>query len=84
MLLGSFTGKSFSGIFITLWFSSYAIGIGQPQYLCLEIPQSFNLKFVFLFPKFLFSKILIVSSIDFSGTFKPFKNSELIITPDPV
>ena len=29
-------------------------------------------------------KTFIVSSIDFSGTFRPFKNFELIITPDPV
>ena len=47
---GNLTGKSFSGIFKILSFSSYATGIGQPQYLCLDIPQSFSLKFVFFFP----------------------------------
>ena len=40
---GRVTGRSFSGILITLLFLSYAIGIGHPQYLCLDIPQSFNL-----------------------------------------
>ena len=80
---GSLTGKSSSGIFTTLLFSSYAIGIGHPQYLCLDIPQSFNLKLVFLLPKFLSSKIFIASFIDSSGTFKLFKNLEFIITPAP-
>ena len=31
------------GTFIGLLFSSYAIGIGHPQYLWRDIPQSFNL-----------------------------------------
>ncbi len=58
--------------------------MGQPQYRCLETPQSFNLKFIFFFPIFLSSNILIVSIIDCSGTFKPSKNLELKITPGPV
>ena len=61
---GSSTGKTSSGIFTTLLFSSYAIGMGHPQYRCLDIPQSFNLKLVFLFPKFFSSRILIASSMD--------------------
>ena len=46
---GSLTGNSSSGITTILFFSSYAIGIGHPQYLWREIPQSFNLKLVFFF-----------------------------------
>ena len=38
---GNFTGSSFSGILKILFLSSYAIGIGHPQYLCLDI-QSFK------------------------------------------
>ena len=38
----------------------YTIGIGHPQYLCLDTPQSFNLKDIFLFPIDFFS---IVSTI---------------------
>ncbi len=78
---GSLTGKDFSGIFTTLLSLSYAIGIGHPQYLCLDIPQSFNLKLIFFLPKFLSSRTFIVSFIDSSGAFKLFKNLELIITP---
>ena len=80
---GSLTGNCSSGIFTTLLFSSYAIGIGQPQYLCLDIPQSFNLKLVFFLPKFLSSKIFIVSLIYSLGTFKLFKNLEFMIMPGP-
>ena len=44
--------------------------MGQPQYLCLEIPQSFNLKLIFLFPKLFFSKYSIVFEIESLGDFK--------------
>ena len=60
------------------------MGIGHPQYLCLDTPQSFNRKFIFLVPILSFSSISIVFIIDSSGAFKPFKKSELIIIPDPV
>ena len=63
---------------------SYAIGIGQPQYRCLDTPQSFNLKFIFFLPRFFSSKILIVCNIDSFGAFRPSKNFELYIIPDPV
>jgi len=49
------------------------MGIGQPQYLCLDTPQSFNLKLIFFFPNFIFSSISIVLIIDSLGTLKPFK-----------
>ena len=84
MLSGSVTGKSDLGIFIIWLFSSYAIGIGHPQYLCLETPQSFNLKFIRFFPFFLFSKMLIAFEIDCSGTLSPSKNFELMIIPCPI
>ena len=35
------------GTFVGLPLSSYIIGIGHPQYLCREIPQSLSLKFIF-------------------------------------
>ncbi len=37
---GSFTGKSFSGTGTIPHLTQYIIGIGEPQYLCLEIFQS--------------------------------------------
>ena len=40
---GSNTGKSFLSTGIILPSSLYKIGIGHPQYLCLEIPQSLSL-----------------------------------------
>ena len=67
-----------------LFFSSYMIGIGQPQYLCLDIPQSFNLKLTFFSPSLLSSKNLIAFKTDSSGTFRSFKNEELNIYPLPV
>ena len=82
-LSGSFTGKSFLGIVETFPFSSYAIGIGQPQYLCLETPQSFNLKLIFFFPIFFSSNISIVLRIDSSGTLRPLRNFEFIKDPAP-
>ena len=81
---GSLIGSFSFGTLYTFPSLSYAIGIGHPQYLCLEIPQSFNLKLVFLLPFFSFSINSIVLIIDWSGTFKLFKNFELNNTPEPV
>jgi len=64
--------------------SSYNIGIGHPQYLCLDTPQSFNLKLIFFLPRFFSSKIFMVSITESSGALSPFKKSEFIITPGPV
>ena len=74
---GNFIGSCSSGTVLYDPFSSYIIGIGQPQYLCLETPQSFNLKLIFFFPIFFSSKIFMVSITDSSGALKPFKNFEL-------
>ena len=57
--------------------------MGQPQYLCLDTPQSLILKFIFFLPIPFFSKILIVSRTELSGATKPFKKSEFIIIPGP-
>ena len=46
---GSLTGKSLAG---TKPFSSFRIGIGDPQYRCLDTPQSLSLKFVDSLPQF--------------------------------
>ena len=40
---GNLTGSIDLGIGYTFPLSSYATGIGQPQYLCLETPQSLSL-----------------------------------------
>ena len=80
---GSSTGNFDLGIGYALSFSSYAIGIGQPQYLCLDTPQSLSLKLICFLPNYLSSKILIVSRTDFSGASKPLRKSEFIITPGP-
>jgi len=60
------------------------MGIGHPQYLCLDIPQSLSLKLVCFFPKLFFSKYSIVFGIDSVGTFNPFKNCELKSSPSSV
>ena len=62
----------------------YAIGMGQPQYLCLEIPQSLSLKLIFFCPTFFSSIILIASTIESFGDFKLSKNFELNIIPGSV
>ena len=71
---GSFTGKSLAG---TKPFSSFRIGIGDPQYRCLDTPQSLSLKFVDLLPQFnsfaFFSIALKASSKD-----RPLNSSEFI------
>ena len=84
ILLGSFTGKSSTGIFTISFFELYAIGIGHPQYLCLETPQSFSLKLIFFLPIFFSSSTSIVLVMDSDGAFNPFKNFELKSTPDSV
>ena len=81
---GNLTGSWSFGTVNTFPSGSYAIGIGQPQYLCLETPQSFNLKLIFFFPILFSSKISIVFIIDSSGTLRSFKKSEFIILPAPV
>ena len=83
MFSGSFTGRFSFGTGCAFPFSSYKTGIGQPQYLCLDTPQSFNLKFIFFLPRPFFSKTLIVSRTELSGALSPFKKSELIIIPGP-
>ncbi len=60
--------------------SRYNIGMGHPQYLCLEIPQSLKRNVVFPFPLFTLSNFSIISSFALS-TSRPFKNSELINVP---
>src|SRR3989338_4788171 len=40
---GRTTGRSLYGTGTTPQLSQYIIGIGQPQYLCLDMPQSLNL-----------------------------------------
>ena len=59
------------------------IGIGHPQYLCLETPQSLNLHVVLDFPEFNLSNSSIARFFA-SVTFKPFKKKEFIITPSSV
>ena len=81
---GKLIGRFSFGILTILLSLSYAIGIGHPQYLCLETPQSFNLKLIFFIPNFFFSNISMVLIIESFGTFKPFRKSELKIIPDPV
>ena len=63
--------------------SKCIMGIGQPQYLCLEIPQSFNLKVIFFSPIFSFSISFIIFVFAWS-TFKPLRKSEFIILPSPM
>ena len=58
--------------------------MGHPQYLCLDTPQSFNLKLIFFIPIFFSSKYSIVLIIDSSGHFRSFKKFELKIKPGPV
>ena len=80
---GSNIGRYFFSTGIGLPFLSYTIGIGQPQYLCLETPQSLSLKVIFFVPIFFCDIILIAFSIAL-GTVKPFKNLELNSIPSSV
>ena len=59
------------------------IGIGHPQYRCLDIPQSLSLKLVSFSPLLFNVKRSEAFSLA-SSILKPFKNSELIIFPSPV
>ena len=58
---GNKTGKSFLliGSASPLWL--YTIGIGQPQYLCLETPQSLSRNVIFFPPIF----FLVMNYIDY-------------------
>ena len=58
----------------------WIIGMGQPQYLCLEIPQSFNLNDIFFLPIFNFS-ISFIILVFACSTVNPFRKSELINVP---
>ena len=60
---GSKTGKSFFSTGCASPFWLYTMGIGQPQYLCLETPQSFSLNVIFFSPIFFFVIIAIAFSI---------------------
>ena len=80
---GSVTGRFFSSTGIGPHSPQWIIGIGQPQYLCLDIPQSLSLKFISFFP--LFFNISFSEALSFaSETLKPSRKSELIISPSPV
>src|SRR3989344_1265933 len=52
LTLGSLTGKSFSGTGTMPHVSQWIIGIGSPQYLCLENTQSRSLYCVLILPNF--------------------------------
>ena len=80
---GRVIGNSSSGTGIISPSSLYKIGIGHPQYLCLEIPQSRSLKFVSLFP-LLFSTSFSIALFFASSMLRPFKKSELINFPSAV
>ena len=60
------TGSSSLSKAITFPSSLYIIGIGQPQYLCLDIPQSLSLETVFILPiffSFIFFSIIFSCAI---------------------
>ena len=80
---GSSNGNWSSGTSMISPSSLYIIGIGHPQYLCLDTPQSRSLKFVVFSPSF---KLSILSIIFFfaSSMDKSFKNSEFFSLPFPV
>ena len=52
------------------------MGIGQPQYLCLETPQSLSRKVIFFFPNFFLVITLMILSIALL-TVRLFKKLEL-------
>tara|TARA_B100000963_G_C22155868_1_gene463839 strand:+ start:235 stop:549 length:315 start_codon:yes stop_codon:yes gene_type:complete len=57
---GSLIGSSFSSTGKISPSFRYIIGIGHPQYLCLETPQSLSLNLVVCFPIFDFSKTELI------------------------
>ena len=79
-IFGSSTGRSDSGTITIPQSSQWITGIGHPQYLCLEIPQSLSLKFVSTLPLAFAFKILLISSKAFSKS-NPSNFSLFIRTP---
>ena len=80
--VGNNTGRFSSFSITTPHFSQYKAGIGVPQYLCLETPQSFNLYFVVLSPNpFASTYSAILTKASFEDI--PLNSSEFVITPDP-
>src|SRR5207245_8940667 len=49
--LGRITGRSLSGTATIPSFAQYTTGIGVPQYLCRELPQTFSRKIVSARPR---------------------------------
>ena len=85
---GNLTGKSSLDTSWTPQSSQWIMGIGQPQYLCLETPQSRKRYVVFLWPwgdpSILFFAILLATISFAFSIVLPFKKSELKIIPFPV
>ena len=77
---GSAIGKfsSFSGT--TPQHLQCTTGIGAPQYLWREIPQSLSLWFVIILPRPSFSNFSIIKLLA-SSELRPFISSEFIATP---
>ena len=80
---GNKTGKSSSGTGTMPQSSQCIIGIGHPQYLCLETPQSLRRYVVFLLPAPLASKAAITAFFA-SSISRPSRKPELIMQPGPV
>ena len=80
---GNNNGRSFSCNGTMPHLSQYIIGIGVPQYLCLEISQSFSLYCTVLFPRSCFSIYSEILSIA-SRLLRPLKDSEWMSFPSKI
>ena len=78
--IGSTTGRSLSGTLTWPHFLQLIIGIGQPQYRCLDISQSLNLYVIFGFAQFEFEPNSSIFVFAISDSI-PLNLSELIMIP---
>src|SRR5690625_757103 len=79
---GNSCGNSSSGMVVIVPSSQCIIGIGSPQYRCLENSQSRRRYVTSLLPFPVSSSQLLILAMS-SSVFNPFKNSELICLPSP-
>ena len=78
--IGRETGRSSSGTLTWPHFLQLIIGIGQPQYLCLDISQSLNLYVIFGFAQLALEPNSSIFVFAISDSI-PLNVSELIMIP---
>src|SRR5699024_9645821 len=80
---GNSKGKSSSGIAVVVPSSQWIIGIGSPQYLCLENNQSRS-RYVTSFVPLLFSSSHSIILFIAASSFRPLRKPEFTCFPSPI